>query len=179
MRYRRIYIRGGCYFFTVVTEQRQPIFSDATQVEILREAFKRVKQNYAFTIDAMVALPDHLHCIWTLPESDNNYAIRWRLVKTWFTKHCNQDLRLVQNQTKARRQEQALWQHRYWEHAIRDEDDFQHHVEYIHYNPVKHGYVASAVDWPYSSLQRYIKNGSVPADWGSSMIEIPDGIGHE
>lgn len=75
--------------------------------------------------------------------------------------------------------EQAIWQRRFWEHRIRDETDFAHHVDYIHYNPVKHGLVSRPVDWPYSSIHRAIRQGMIPPDWGNDPVEFPDTVGHE
>jgi len=126
----------------------------------------------------MVVLPDHLHCIWTLPPGDADFATRWRLIKTWFTKHCDPVLRTRPNHARIAKQEQAVWQHRYWEHMLRDEADFARHVEYIHYNPVKHGYASSAMEWPYSSFRRYVEEGVYPADWGRGAMDF-EGVGHE
>ena len=179
MQYRRVYTKGACYFFTLVTEQRRPIFKNDQQIKILRESFKKVKQKYPFKIDAIVVLPDHIHCIWTLPEGDQDYSTRWRLIKTGFTKQCDTSIIQSPNHTRTRKKQQAIWQHRFWEHMIRNEQDYQHHVEYIHYNPVKHGLVKQASDWPYSSLHQYINDGIVPRNWGVSYIESPDNIGNE
>lgn len=115
----------------------------------------------------MVVLPDHLHCLWTLPPGDADFPTRWRLIKTWFTKHHG-----VEGVTE------AVWQPRYWEHQVRDEADFAHHADYIHYNPVKHGLVESPRDWPYSSFRRHVDAGVYPANWGKNAIEF-NGIGHE
>jgi putative transposase len=178
MRYRRAFIPGGSFFFTVVMERRCPVFASAEAVDVLREAFRSVRLSRPFELDAVVVLPDHLHCIWTLPPGDADFATRWRLVKTWFTKHCDPALRKASNLARAAKNEQALWQHRYWEHMLRDETDFARHVEYIHFNPVKHGLVSSALDWPYSSFRRYVEAGVYPADWGQRAMDI-DGVGHE
>jgi len=157
-----------------------------------------VKADRPFVLDAMVVLPDHLHCIWTLPPGDGDFATRWRLIKTWFTKHCDPALRVGPEQcrndvalrqktpnatyelnpSRMARKEQAIWQHRYWEHALRDETDFSRHVEYIHFNPVKHGYVSLAMEWPHSSFRRYVEQGLYPADWGRGSMDF-EGIGQE
>ena len=179
MQYRRAYIKGACYFFTVDAEKRHPVFRREDQVEVLRQAFRQVKPKYPFHIDAMVVLPDHLHSIWTLPEGDEDYSTRWWLIKTWFTKHCDKSMLKMPNQARKRKQQQEIWQHRYWEHVIRDETYYQHHIDYIHYNPVKHGYLERAADWPFSSLRNYINRGIVPENWGVSGIEFPDDIGGE
>ncbi len=178
MQYRRAFVPGACYFFTVVTEHRRPILASAPAIENLRNAFRRTQETRPFQINAMVVLPDHLHCIWTLPPGDADFSTRWRLIKTHFTKHCDPQLLAPANPARTAKREQAIWQHRYWEHLLRDETDYIRHVEYIHYNPVKHGQTASAIEWPYSSFQRYVDAGTYPANWGQAAMEW-DGIGHE
>ena len=173
MKYRRANIQGGCYFFTVVTERRRNIFADETNIILLRQAFRHVMNKYPFTIDAMVVLPDHLHCIWTLPTDDADFSTRWRLIKTWFTKHCDDKYKLKPNISRIKKKQQAIWQHRYWEHLIRDDIDFEHHVDYIHYNPVKHQYVTKPSDWTYSSIHQYIERGIISSDWGQSFYLVP------
>lgn len=178
MRYRRVYIEGGSYFFTVITEKRRRIFADDDNVKRLRAAFKTVMQKRPFMIDAAVVLPDHLHFIWTLPEHDSDYSTRWRLIKTAFIKQFP-DKFIVQNANRKNKKQQKIWQHRGWEHCLRDEQDFQQHIDYIHYNPVKHGYVKHAGDWKYSSIHRYIKFGVLNNDWGGGELAFADGIGYE
>ena len=178
MQYRRAFVPGGSYFFTVVTERRRPLLASADAVEVLRNAFRAVRSTRPFEINAMVVLPDHLHCIWTMPLKDADFATRWRLVKTWFTKHCAPVLRSPPNCARAAKREQALWQHRYWEHLLRDETDFARHMDYIHYNPVKHGYAVAPMDWPYSSFRRYVEAGVYPADWSRGEMGF-EGVGHE
>jgi len=178
MRYRRAFIPGGSFFFTLVTEKRRAIFNEAQHVDTLRAAFANIKAQRPFEIDAIVIMPDHLHCIWTLPPDDMDFATRWRLIKTWFTKHCDHSLRPAPNKARQHKQEQAIWQHRYWEHLLRDEADFARHVDYIHYNPVKHKHVATPSAWPHSSFHRYVEMGIYPADWGASSMDF-EGIGHE
>ena len=178
MQYRRTFMPGGSFFFTVVTERRRPILASAEAVEVLRGAFRSVRKLRPFRIDAMVVMPEHLHCIWTLPPDDADFSVRWRLIKTWFTKHCPAELRLAPDCARTAKGEQALWQHRYWEHLLRDETDYTRHLDYIHYNPVKHGLVASPVDWPYSSLRSFIDRGSYPADWGQGEMDF-EGVGRE
>ena len=178
MRYRRALTAGATYFFTVVTAQRRPLLASAEAVEILRKAFSTVRTQRPFTLDAMVVLPDHLHCVWTLPPDDADFAMRWRLIMTWFTKHCDPTLRGDVDPARARKQEQAIWQHRYWEHRIRDDIDYARHVDYIHYNPVKHRLVSAPIDWPYSSFRRFVKARAYDADWGQEAEEY-EGIGSE
>ena len=178
MQYRRAFAPGGTFFFTLVTEGRRPVFTSAENVQVLRNAFKTVRASRPFEIDAMVVMPDHLHCIWTLPPDDADFSTRWRLIKTWFTKHCHPDMRHAPTAVREAKHQQAVWQHRFWEHQLRDANDFANHVDYIHYNPVKHGLAASPADWPYSSFLRYVKGGIYPIDWGQSAVELK-AIGHE
>jgi putative transposase len=178
MQYRRAFLPGASYFFTLVTERRRPILASASAVEVLRSAFRSVRKTRPFEVDAIVVLPDHLHCIWTLPPGDADFSTRWRLIKTRFTKQCDPALRAEANSARAAKCEQAVWQHRYWEHLLRDETDYTRHVEYIHYNPVKHGLVSSAMEWPYSSFRRYVAAGVYPPDWGQGAMDL-EGIGHE
>jgi putative transposase len=178
MRYRREFTPGGSFFFTVVTERRRPILASMDAVEVLRAAVRTVRSKRPFTVDAMVVLPDHLHCIWTLPPGDADFATRWRLIKTWFTRHVDAALHSAVNTARARKGEQAVWQHRYWEHLLRVERDFIRHVEYIHFNPVKHGYVLSPIEWPYSSFGRYVEDGRYAQDWGCCEMDF-SGVGHE
>lgn len=178
MHYRRAFIPGGSFFFTLVTERRRTLFNDENNVEILRQAFRNVKAKRPFYIDAMVVMPDHLHCIWTLPANDADFSTRWRLIKTWFSKHCPAEMRETPDSVGQHKKQQAVWQQRFWEHALRDEKDFAQHVEYIHYNPVKHGYVDAPEQWPFSSFHRYVQAGIYPPDWGADVMDF-NGIGHE
>lgn len=157
MKYRRTKTPGATYAFTLVTYNRQPIFQCPETINVLRQSFYTVKQCHPFHIDAIVILPDHLHCLWTLPEHDANFSTRWRLIKSHFTRHCPDQYKQPRSISRLRKKEQAVWQRRFWEHQIRNDDDFNRHVGYIHYNPVKHGYVKSLVEWPYSSIHRYIR----------------------
>lgn len=179
MRYRRAFVPGGSYFFTLVTEKRRKLFAEDANVEVLRQAFQHVMAKRPFEIDAAVVLPDHLHCIWTLPPGDADFATRWRLVKTWFTKHCALEYKMPPDASRLKRGEQAIWQHRYWEHMLRGELDFERHVDYIHYNPVKHGYTDKPSKWRYSSLHRYVDQGIISDKWGDSGVDFVEGIGHE
>jgi putative transposase len=179
MQYRRFKTPGATYFFTVVTHQRQPIFNDPTAIELLRHAFQKVKSRFPFMIEAMVVLPDHLHCIWTLPTEDADFSTRWRLIKGEFSRQCPDRYRQHRSLARLRKQEQAIWQRRFWEHQIRDEVDFANHVDYIHYNPVKHGWVKASKDWAYSSFHRYVRDGAYSEDWGTEdRIEL-EGVGYE
>ncbi len=186
MQYRRAFLPGGTFFFTVVTADRKPLFAEQKNVDTLRDAFRAIRLQRPFTLDAAVVLLDHLHCIWTLPPGDADFSTRWRLIKTWFTKHCDSEessgyaalTRPTAEGAKTSKRERAFWQHRYWEHMLRDETDYRHHVEYIHFNPVKHGYVKAPTDWPYSSFRRYVKAGIYPPDWAGEVQDF-DGVGRE
>ena len=178
MEYRRAFVPGGSYFFTLVTEHRRPIFDNADAVNTLRKAFGVVRASRPFEINAIVIMPDHLHCIWTLPPNDEDFSTRWRLIKTWFTKHCDRTLLISPNVARRRKMQQAVWQNRYWEHLLRDASDYENHVDYIHYNPCKHGLVTRPADWPYSSFHRFVERGVLPKDWGCCDMRF-DGIGYE
>ena len=137
-----------------------------THADWLRHCFARVQAAKPFRIDAIVVMPDHLHCIWTLPEGDADFSSRWQAIKAHFSRDIPPDERLsVRRQAKG---ERGIWQRRFWEHAIRDERDFERHVDYIHYNPVKHGHVSRAADWPLSSFHRYVARGLYELDWGAA-----------
>ena len=177
MQYRRTFVPGGTYFFTVVTARRRKLFCDEETIQLVRQAFHHVNANRPFMVNAMVVLPDHLHCIWTLPVTDDDYPTRWRLIKTWVTKHypplCPPDSK------HPRLRETAVWQARYWEHLIRNEEDYRQHVEYIHYNPVKHGQVLRPWDWPHSSFRQYVQERLYPKEWGATEPMLDEEIGHE
>ena len=160
--YRRYRIDGGTYFFTVnLAERQRSLLTE--RIDTLREAFREVKNAHPFVIDAAVILPEHLHTIWTLPQGHNDFSLRWRQIKSAFSRAIEKDERI--SNSRLRKQERGVWQRRFWEHAIRDEEDFNRHIDYIHINPVKHGYVQRAVDWQFSSFHRYVKLGILPADW--------------
>lgn len=167
MQYRRAKTPGASYFFTVVTYQRQLLFHTPETIDLLRSAFRSVKAKFPFTIDAIVILPDHLHCIWTLPEGDADFSSRWRRIKGEFSRQCPERYKRLRSTSRLRKGEQAIWQRRFWEHQIRDEADFTHHVDYIHYNPVSHGLVTAPRDCLYSSFHRYVRDGAYSEDWGA------------
>ena len=162
MQYRRAFTPGGTYFFTVVTEGRRPLLRSVEAVDVLREAFRVISQSRPFVIDAIVILPDHIHCIWTLPPGDADFATRWRLIKTRFTKRCPLALRGLPNSARVAKGEQAVWQHRYWEHLIRDERDYRRHVDYVHWNPVKHGRAWPPISTPSASRFIVSSPGNIP-----------------
>jgi putative transposase len=172
--YRRNLLAGGRFFFTVnLAERRLKLLTD--HVEKLRTAFREVRRNHPFTIDAMVVLPDHLHTIWTLPEDDADFATRWRLIKSAFSRGLLTGERISKSRTA--KGERGIWQRRYWEHTIRNDNDFARHVDYIHINPVKHGLVTRVVDWPYSSFHRLVKLGIYPPDWAGNVANGGENFG--
>ncbi len=174
MQYRRAKIPGATYFFTVVTHNRQPILCHPENVDLLRNALRQVMQQRPFKIDAFVLLPNHLHCIWTLPEADADFSTRWRLIKSNFSRQCHNQYQGKISASRQKKREKAVWQRRFWEHQIRDQQDFNNHVDYIHYNPVHHGLVLSSKDWQYSSFHRYVQKGIYDAMWGASESIIFD-----
>jgi len=137
-------------------------------IDSLREAFRVVKEAHPFKIDAIVILPDHLHTIWTLPDGDHGFSQRWRQIKSAFSRAIVKEERI--SGSRFRKQERGIWQRRFWEHAIRNEEDFNRHVDYIHINPVKHGYIQKVADWPYSSFHQYVRLGILPVDWAGIGI---------
>jgi len=161
VRYRRKRIAGGSYFFTVTLGDRKSRFL-TDHIDRLRTAFRATQRRRPFVIDAIVILPEHLHAIWTLPQGDADYSDRWRAIKCRFTGELRNNGQAIPRRTNG---EYAVWQRRFWEHTLRDERDLKRHVEYIHYNPVKHGYVSAVADWPYSSFHRYVQQGLLPEDW--------------
>jgi putative transposase len=168
VRYRRNFVAGGTYFFTVtLADRRSSALVD--HIGALREVFRTARRERSFTIDAIVILPEHLHAIFTLPPEDADFSGRWRRIKGHFSS------RMIQAGIFAQRHqndELALWQRRFWEHTIRDEEDFARHVDYIHFNPVKHGHVARVCDWPYSSFHQYVRKGLLPEDWAGDAGEM-------
>ncbi|MAX24261.1 MAG: transposase [Phycisphaeraceae bacterium] len=166
--YRRWRQSGGSYFFTLTLANRsQSLLVD--HVALLRNAFALVQQHHPFYMDAAVILPDHLHCIWTLPENDMDFSTRWRQIKSTFSRGIQSNE--PKSQSRIHKNERGIWQRRFWEHLIRDEKDLHQHVDYIHFNPVKHGYVNRPVDWQYSSIHRYVSEGILTSDWGTDGIQ--------
>jgi putative transposase len=165
-RFRRA-ASGSTYFFTVVSHRRRPFFGTALVRATLRAAIGRVRDLRPFAVDAWVLLPDHLHCIWTLPDGDHDFSMRWSLIKHHVSFACGQAFDGGAASASRRKHRDAnVWQRRFWEHQIRDEIDLERHMDYIHFNPVKHGLVTSAAQWPYSTFHRYVKAGVYPVDWG-------------
>jgi putative transposase len=162
--YRRNRVPGGTYFFTVNLENRR---SDllVREIETLRASIRAVRLTTPFHTDAWVVLPDHMHCIWTLPEDDTDYSGRWRAIKKRFSKALP-NVELKRPEFSAR-EGRGIWQKRFWEHTIRDERDYSAHMDYVHFNPVKHGLVAHPAAWPYSTFQKCAALGLYDAAWAS------------
>lgn len=172
--YRRNFIPGGSFFFTVNLFDRQSHLL-RERIDLLRQAFRDVRARHLFTLDAVVILPDHLHAIWTLPPGDADYATRWRLIKAEFSRRSAPPER--RSNSRRRKGERGIWQRRYWEHTLRDEGDFERHCDYIHFNPVKHGHVSTVSEWPYSSFQRFVELGVYPVDWASGKTDEASDFG--
>jgi len=172
VRYRRNFVPGGTFFFTVTLADRRSR-SLVEHIGALRTAFRITRRAHPFIIDAIVILPDHLHTIMTLPDGDADFSGRWRRIKSLFSRHVAAGGGIESNP----RGEYALWQRRFWEHTVRDDDDFSRHFDYIHFNPVRHGLVARVCDWPYSSFHLYVRHGWLPEDWGGDVNEGRKGFG--
>ena len=162
--YRRADVEGGYYFFTVVTYNRRPFLTDSLARRCLRAAVRETRNLRYFELVAICLLPDHLHCIWKLPGDDCGFSLRWARIKAGFTRRFLGlgGTESGQSQSRDRTRERGVWQRRFWEHQIRDETDLQRHVDYIHYNPVKHGLVEHVEDWPWSTYQRYLRTIAYP-----------------
>ena len=167
--YKRLRIPGGTYFFTLTLAERRGNDLLTRHIAELRAAFRQTLASHLVAIDAMVVLPDHLHCIWRLPAGDDDFPTRWRLIKSGFSRQLPVTERI--SASRRRNAERGIWQRRYWEHLIRDDEDYRRHLDYIHYNPVKHGYVGDPKDWAFSSLRRWMDRGAYPEDW-----TVPRGV---
>jgi len=165
--YIRRYAPGGTFFFTVVTYDRRPLFSSTHARAYLREALLEGQRRWPFELVATVLLPQHWHCVWTLPDGDTDYSKRWGIIKSRFTKHwlAAGGHNLTVSRARVHHRERGVWQKRFWEHKIRDEEDFIRHVNYIHYNPVKHGLTRCPHGWPHSSFWRWVSEGYYKRDW--------------
>jgi putative transposase len=172
--YRRARIDGGVFFFTVALADRS---SDllVRHVDRLRRIYASVQHRHPFETIAICILPDHLHALWALPEGDADFSRRWSLIKSGFSRGLA--AAAARSPSKIAKREKGLWQRRYWEHAIRDDADLARHVDYIHFNPAKHGYVSRVRDWAHSSFHLYVERGDLPADWGGDMREVSGQFG--
>ena len=173
--YRRAFIPGGTWFFTVNLLERHNNDLLVREIDLLRKVVRGVKQKHPFYIDAWVVLPEHMHCIFTLPDADSDFSLRWRLIKSGFSRALPKTERI--SSARKASGERGIWQRHYWEHLIRDENDYQRHVDYVHVNPVKHGHVERVRDWPYSTFHRYVELGVYPADWCGDLNDEVSGGG--
>jgi putative transposase len=173
-RYRRANIDGGVFFFTVTLADRS---SDLLirHIDRLRRVYASVQQRHPFETIAICVLHDHMHAVWSLPPGDTDFPLRWSLIKSGFSRRLVG--RILRSKSQIAKREKGIWQRRYWEHAIRNDADLERHVDYIHFNPVKHGYVSRACDWPHSSFHRFVERGILPSDWGGDLSNIPGTFG--
>ena len=173
-RYRRAHIEGGTFFFIVNLADRS---SDilVRHIDRLRRIYASVQERYPFETIAICVLPDHLHAVWSLPQDDSDFSLRWSLIKSGFSRGLPGDM--PRSVSKIARRERGIWQRRYWEHAIRNDADLERHVDYVHFNPVKHGHVSQVCDWPHSSFHRYVAQGVLPLDWGGRSHDISGAFG--
>ena len=173
-RYRRAIIPGGTFFFTVAIANRADDLL-VREVDRLRRIYRSVKDPHPFETLAICILPDHLHAIWSLPEGDADFSARWSLIKSGFSRRLRADA--PRSARHVAKREKGIWQRRYWEHAIRDDLDLERHVDYIHFNPVKHGLVTRVRDWPHSSFHQYVARGELPEDWGGDLRDVSGEFG--
>lgn len=166
--YRRAFLKGGIFFFTVVTYERRPVFREQRSVDLLRQSFQITMATRPFRVDAIVVLPDHLHTVWTLPDEEFDFSTRWKLIKGTFTRYYSGVGEDEVSESMRTKGERGIWQRRFWEHAIRDQGDFNQHCDYIHYNPVKHGLVSSPMEWKHSSFRDFVEKGFYSPSWGST-----------
>jgi putative transposase len=173
-RYRRVKLEGGAFFFTLAVADRS---SDllVRQIERLRRAYQTVQERLPFETVAICIVPNHLHALCHLPQGDADFASRWSLFKSDFSRGI--PAAGARSASKLKKREKGIWQRRYWEHAIRDDRDLERHVDYIHYNPVKHGLVSRVVDWPHSSFHRYVEKSLLPVDWGGDAMQLSGEFG--
>lgn len=172
--YRRNFVAGGSYFFTVAAADRSSqVLVD--NMDLLRNAFLVVKRAMPFDLIAMSVMPEHLHCVWTLPAGDANYPTRWKKIKATFSRALPKGE--GRSASRIAKGERGIWQRRYWEHSLRDENDLCRHIDYIHYNPVKHGHVINVADWPYSTFHNYVLRGKYPIDWAGSGLDTMGELG--
>jgi putative transposase len=165
--YRRWFREGGTYFFTLITYNRKKIFLSDTARSYLHKVIDEVKSLRPFEIPGIVLMPDHCHCIWKLPDDDDDFSTRWQMIKQRFTKvfMARGNHNFAVSASRIKRGEAGVWQRRFWEHLIKDQHDFARHIDYIHYNAVKHGYVRCPHQWEHSSFHRWVRQGIYKSDW--------------
>lgn len=178
--YRRCFVPGGTYFFTVVTQDRAALFQSSSARQMLGSVMRRCFLKHSVSVIAIVLLPDHLHTLWSLPAGDERYSKRWSWIKGQFTRNWLALGGVEQTVTESRTRDEGrgVWQRRFWEHTIRDEGDLETHFDYIHFNPVKHGLVTHARDWPWSRFHRWVRQGHYPPNWGAGIADkLPSDLG--
>ena len=164
----------------MVTQARNEILCHTENIALIKSAVSTVIKTHPFKIDAFVILPDHFHCVLTLPENDDDFSTRIRLIKSYFSKNCTERYKTEIPASRAKKKEQNIWQRRFWEHQIRDEKDYVAHIDYVHFNPVKHGYVNSPREWRHSTFHRYVEEGVYRSDWGANDgIKFSPQVGNE
>ena len=169
--YRRDRTSGGTYFFTVALRDRASALL-VDHIDDLRHAVRETRRRMPFEIVAWVVLPEHMHAVWKMPEGDIDYSVRWGMIKSRFSRRLS--VAAGSSSSRQRRREASIWQRRFWEHRIRDEDDLRTHFDYVHFNPVKHGHCQRVGDWPYSTFHRWVIRDHYPADWGISDAAFQD-----
>ena len=174
--YRRNYVPGATYFFTVVTHHRRPILDSPSAQKILGDVFRECQRNWPFRMDAIILLPDHLHAIWRLPRGDDAFSMRWGWIKLEFTRRwlSNGGSEGPTSDGQLRERRRGVWQRRFWEHTVRNELDYQTRFDYIHFNAVKHGYVKSPYQWGPSSFHLWVEKGVYPRKWAAAGATQPD-----
>ena len=165
--YVRSRVKGGTFFFTVNLAERLGNTLLVDHIDLLRQAFRQTRVERPFAMPGVVVLPEHLHCLWILPPGDDDFPTRWRLIKSRFSRALPQGER--RSASRLRKNERGIWQRRFWEHLVRDDANFQRCLDYIHYNPVKHGHAQRAMDWPHSSFRRWVEQGTYPMDWAAPV----------
>ncbi len=159
---------GGTFFFTAVTHRRRAVLTTELGRRCFRKGLERIREQRPFDLVAIALLPDHVHTVWTLPEGDADFSTRWQLLKRYFTRAylAAGGAESEPTASMSRQKQRGLWQRRFWEHTCRDEVDLKRCVDYVHWNPVKHGLVSHVADWPWSTFHRYVKLGEYLSDWG-------------
>jgi putative transposase len=175
--YRRRHIPGAYVFITMVTHERRRVFASARWRDLLRECIEFVRKDHPFEMTAMALMPDHLHMLWKLPESDTDYSQRISLIKRRFTYTYlrNGGEESTSTTSRQRQRVRGVWEKRFWEHTIRDARDFHLHLDYIHMNPVKHGLASSPSDWKWSSFHRFVERDWYEPDW-SGRTDLPSNV---
>jgi putative transposase len=172
-KYRRAQAKGGVFFFTVVLADRSSNLL-VEEIDRLRRAYRAVQDDRPFETIAVCILPDHIHAVWALPEHDADFSTRWSLIKSGFSRGLDARPR---SRSQAAKREKGIWQRRYWEHAIRDDADLERHVDYVHFNPVKHSHVTRVLDWPHSSFHRFVERGLLAPEWGGDLRDMTGSFG--